>query len=61
MTAEFTVDFARERQVVFDQAWTLLRDNFFDRGVQRRELGGLARTVRPRARPPPARPTNCAA
>ncbi len=30
VTAEFTVDFTRERQVVFDQAWTLLRDNFFD-------------------------------
>jgi C-terminal processing protease CtpA/Prc/Tol biopolymer transport system component len=30
VTAELTVDFARERQVVFDQAWTLLRDNFFD-------------------------------
>jgi len=30
VTAEFTVDFARERQVVFDQAWRLLRDNFFD-------------------------------
>ncbi len=32
VTAEFTVDFAREKQVVFDQAWTLLRDNFFDPG-----------------------------
>lgn len=30
VTAELTVDFARDRQVVFDQAWTLLRDNFFD-------------------------------
>ena len=30
VTAELTVDFARERQIVFDQAWTLLRDNFFD-------------------------------
>jgi C-terminal processing protease CtpA/Prc len=30
VTAELTVDFPRERQVVFDQAWTLLADNFFD-------------------------------
>ena len=30
VTAELTVDFTRERQVVFDQAWTMLRDNFFD-------------------------------
>ena len=30
VTAELTVDFASEKQQVFDQAWTLLRDNFFD-------------------------------
>ncbi len=30
VTAEFTTDFAVERAAVFDQAWTLLRDNFFD-------------------------------
>ena len=30
VTAELTVDFANEKQQVFDQAWTLLRDNFFD-------------------------------
>jgi Tol biopolymer transport system component/C-terminal processing protease CtpA/Prc len=30
VTAEFTVDFTHERDVIFDQAWTLLRDNFFD-------------------------------
>jgi Tol biopolymer transport system component len=36
VTAEFTADFAAERRVVFDQAWRLLQDNFFDssfRGV----------------------------
>jgi len=32
VTAEMTVDFSRERQVVFDQAWTMLRDNFYDAG-----------------------------
>ena len=30
VTAEMAVDFAREKLVVFDQAWRLLRDHFFD-------------------------------
>jgi tricorn protease len=30
VTAEMDVDFAREKLVVFRQAWTYLRDNFFD-------------------------------
>ena len=30
VTAEFTSDFTVVRRQVFDQAWTLLRDNFFD-------------------------------
>ncbi len=30
VTAEFTNDFSTERQTVFEQAWMLLRDNFFD-------------------------------
>jgi C-terminal processing protease CtpA/Prc/Tol biopolymer transport system component len=30
VTAELDVDFAKEKMVVFDQAWRLLRDNFFD-------------------------------
>ena len=30
VTAELTVDFAAEKAQVFDQAWSLLRDNFFD-------------------------------
>jgi Tol biopolymer transport system component len=30
VTAEFTTDFAHERVAVFQEAWTLLRDNFFD-------------------------------
>jgi len=32
VTAEFTVDFATEKTQVFQQAWSLLRDNFFDAG-----------------------------
>jgi Tol biopolymer transport system component/C-terminal processing protease CtpA/Prc len=32
VTAEFTNDFSREKLTVFQQAWTLLRDNFFDPG-----------------------------
>ena len=30
VTAELDVDFAKEKTIVFDQAWRLLRDNFFD-------------------------------
>jgi len=30
VTAEFTTDFASEKMQVFQQGWTLLRDNFFD-------------------------------
>jgi C-terminal processing protease CtpA/Prc len=30
VTAEMTVDFKTERTAVFTQAWTLMRDNFFD-------------------------------
>ena len=60
VTAEFTVDFASEKRQVFQQAWTLLRDNFFDARLQRRELGSVARALRParggRRRPP----TSCA-
>ena len=32
VTAEFTSDFAAEKSAVFEQAWTLLRDHFFDSG-----------------------------
>jgi tricorn protease len=30
VTAELSVDFAKEKMIVFDQAWRLLRDHFFD-------------------------------
>jgi tricorn protease len=30
ITAEFTLDFDREKHEVFRQAWTLMRDNFYD-------------------------------
>jgi C-terminal processing protease CtpA/Prc len=30
VTAELDVDFAKEKTIVFDQAWRLLRDDFFD-------------------------------
>ncbi len=30
VTAEMTVDFGVEKQTVFEEAWTLMRDNFFD-------------------------------
>jgi Tol biopolymer transport system component/C-terminal processing protease CtpA/Prc len=30
VTAEMTVDFSAERSAIFTQAWTLMRDNFYD-------------------------------
>jgi Tol biopolymer transport system component/C-terminal processing protease CtpA/Prc len=30
VTAEMTVDFTSERSAIFNQAWTLMRDNFYD-------------------------------
>jgi tricorn protease len=32
VAAEMDVDFAKEKMIVFDQAWRLLRDDFFDPG-----------------------------
>jgi Tol biopolymer transport system component/C-terminal processing protease CtpA/Prc len=32
VTAEFTSDFPAEKAAVFEQAWTLMRDHFFDSG-----------------------------
>ena len=32
ITAEFTSDFAQEKMEIFREAWTLLRDNFYDTG-----------------------------
>ena len=44
VTAEMDVDFAKEKTVVFDQAWRLLRDHFFDptfNGVDWTEARGV--------------------
>jgi tricorn protease len=44
VTAEMDVDFAKEKTVVFDQAWRLLRDHFFDpkfNGVDWNEARGV--------------------
>ena len=45
VTAEMDVDFAREKMEVFQQAWSYLRDNFFDAEIQRRRLAGGARAL----------------
>jgi Tol biopolymer transport system component/C-terminal processing protease CtpA/Prc len=34
VAAEMDIDFSRERGAVFEQAWTLLRDNFFDQSFR---------------------------
>ena len=46
---------------MFEQAWTLLRDNFFDAAFNGVELGSLARALRPARGVGAARPTSCAA
>jgi tricorn protease len=44
VTAEMSTDFAKDKMVVFDQAWRLLRDHFFDskfNGVDWNEARGV--------------------
>lgn len=55
VTAELDVDFAKEKMVVFDQAWRLLRDNFFDEkfnGVDWTEERGMVEPYVAAARTP---------
>jgi C-terminal processing protease CtpA/Prc len=47
VTAEMTVDFAREKPVVFDQAWRLLRDHFFDETFNGVDWNAARATVEP--------------
>jgi Tol biopolymer transport system component/C-terminal processing protease CtpA/Prc len=44
ITAEFDVDFAQEKKVVFDQAWRYLRDNFFDANMNGVDWNAARRT-----------------
>ena len=56
VTAEMTVDFSAERSAIFTQAWTLMRDNFYDAAIHgvdwerrasvRRACGGASKPGR---------------
>jgi C-terminal processing protease CtpA/Prc len=47
--AEMDVDFDAEKLAVFDQAWTILRDNFVDPGMHGVDWDALRAVYRPRA------------
>jgi len=47
VTAELDVDFSKEKQVVFDQAWRLLRDHFFDPAFNGVDWTAARATVEP--------------
>ena len=44
VTAELDVDFSREKLAVFQQAWSFLRDNFFDEKMHGADWSGLRET-----------------
>jgi tricorn protease len=48
ITAEMDVDFAREKLEVFNQAWTYLRDNFYDPGFHGVDWQAVRREYEPR-------------
>jgi C-terminal processing protease CtpA/Prc len=48
VSAELDVDFAQEKLEVFDQAWTYLRDNFFDEQMNGADWNGLRTVYRER-------------
>lgn len=41
VTAELDVDFDQQKMAVFDQAWSFLRDNFFDAGMRGTDWNAL--------------------
>jgi len=47
VTAELDVDFAKEKTIVFDQAWRLLRDHFFDPDFNGVDWKGARAAVEP--------------
>ena len=59
VTAELDVDFAKEKMVVFDQAWRLLRDNFFDPAFNGVDWNRPRACARSPSSPARARPTRC--
>ena len=60
VTAELDVDFAQEKMEVFRQAWTYMRDGFYDDKFHGVELGRGARRSTRRASPARRRRTRCA-
>ncbi len=49
VTAELVVDFAEDRLTVFDEAWTLMRDNFYDPEFHGVDWSESRAVYRPRA------------
>ncbi len=49
VTAELVVDFADDRLTVFDEAWTLMRDNFYDPAFHGVDWSESRAVYRPRA------------
>jgi Tol biopolymer transport system component len=49
ITAELVVDFADDRLTVFDEAWTLMRDNFYDPAFHGVDWSESRAVYRPRA------------
>jgi Tol biopolymer transport system component len=50
VTAEMDVDFAREKMEVFNQAWSYLRDYFYDTGYHGADWQGVRAEYEPRIR-----------
>ena len=58
VTAEMDVDFAREKIEVFQQAWTYIRDNFFEPNMNGVNWNAVRDQYAPLAQEP-GRPMNC--
>ena len=60
VTAEMDVDFSREKEEVFRQAWSYLNDNFYDAKLRGRRLGRPAQAIRSAGGGRDRLPTKCA-
>jgi Tol biopolymer transport system component/C-terminal processing protease CtpA/Prc len=49
LRAEMSTDFAQEKMAIFDQAWSILRDNFVDPGMHGVDWPSARAVYRPRA------------
>ena len=58
VSAEMDVDFAREKMEVFSQAWTYLRDRFYDPNFHGIDWQAVRADMR-RASPAPGHPMRC--